>query len=811
MRAPLLFFVFGAFLAGCGEVPRKHDLSSCPAASTDGTSARVFAIQPKISPEHYVSYAAYQNQLVELARTQVAPCLAKDRPNIIVFPENTGLTAAFIGSRGQGARESTSVFGAFLSLGGNYVGPINFYKTKWPDIPLPNQIELGTTDTIWRAFFETNQLIAQELGVWVVSSTNISGLVEKSTDPAEIAALADPDLPNPAYVYVARDPAVYNTTYVYGPDGNIIAARKKPYLVSTEKSDLTLSPGPLREAVPIEAGTLGLGIFTSKDAWMPDMVDRLSALGADTFVQPEAFSGWTIPESPGEDAWAPDILSQSAPAAVRKHGSFRQGIVAHLTGNLFDLTFDGQSIILADPRADDRKPAYVGQPEDGGVLAVAPWVTSDPIVEDPMATLEARRAKLRMTGQTLLPGATRANQYVETVISADVGAPWPTEASGPPGVLGASRTLPANGLADQSRPAAAWSGLSALIVAFQEGARGATRIKISTSEDTGKTFDTPHAVTTGSSVQITPAVAVSGPYVYAAWQERDKFGARIACAISADRGKTFGMPTFLPSEGSLPDAWSPTFATANGQVYLAYVDGSSGNERIFVARAAEGTLGFVTNPIEAVKPQPAGDVRNNQWSPAIAASTNQVAVAWVDYRNDNWDVFLSRSLDGGMTFPPPMRVDDTSDIPERLHDDPFLLFVPGANPLTLAIGWTDVRQRIRHSSARMSLVAGAAIGQNRVFGVPDTSAMLPRFAPLGPSKFAVVWQDDRSLGQDIYVSVSEDGGAMFGLEQRIDDGGNGASYQTAPAVAADGQGSLFVAWEDTRLGHRRLRFALGKP
>jgi len=811
MRGPLLFFFFGSFLLGCGDEPRNEDLSSCPTTSPEGAAARVFAIQPRISPEHFVSYAAYQNHLVELARSQVAPCLAKDRPNIVVFPENTGLPAAFIGSRGQQARESTTVFGAFLSLGGHYVEPVNFYKAKWPDIPLPNQIELGTTDTIWRAFFETNQLIAQELGAWVVSSTNVSGLVEKSTDPTEIATLADPDIDNPTYVYVARDPAVYNTTYVYGPEGNVVASRKKPYLVSSEKSDLNLSPGPLREAVPIEVGPLALGIFTSKDAWMPDMVDRLSALGADTFVQPEAFSGWTIPESPGENAWAPDILSQSAPAAVRKHGSFRQGIVAHLTGNLFDLTFDGQSIIVTDPKPDDRMLAYVGQPDEGGVLAVAHWVTSDPVVEDPMATLEARRAKLRMTGQTLLPGGTRANQYVETVIGADVGTPWPVEAAGPPGLLGASRALSSTGQAEQSHPAAAWSGSAPLIVVFQEGTRGATRIMVATSEDQGKTFGAPHTVTAGGGVQITPAVAVSGMYVYVAWQERDKFGARIACALSNDRGKTFGMPTYLPSEGSIADGWLPTFATANGQVYLAFVDGSSGNERIFVSRAAEGSLGFVTNPVEAVKPQPAGDVRNNQWAPAIAASLNQVAVAWVDFRNDNWDVFLSRSLDAGTTFPPGMRLDDATDAPERLHDDPFVMFLPNVDPLTLAVGWTDVRQRIRHSSARTSLVAGAVIGQSRTFGVPENSAMLPRFAPLGPSKVAVVWQDDRSLTQDVYLSISSDGGTTFGQEQRIDDGGNGASYQTAPAVAADGLGSLFVAWEDTRSGNRRIRFALGKP
>lgn len=808
----LCFFLLGVLLVGCGEEPRHSSDESCPTPPIDTTSARVFVIQPRISPENYIAYGAYQNHLVELTRKYVSFCKASDRPNIVVFPENTGLPAAFIGSRGQAARESTSAFAAFLALGGQYAQTVQYYKNQWPDASLPNQIELGVTDTVWRAFYETNQFIAQELGVWVVASTNISGAVEKSTDPTEIAVLADPDLPNPSYVYVARDRAVYNTTFVHGPDGGLVAARKKPYLVPSEKNDLALTPGPLREAFPIEMGPLGVGIFTSKDAWMPDMVDRLAALGADTFVQPEAFSGWTIPESPDEiNVWAPDVLSQSAAAAVRKHSAFRHGVVAHLTGNLFDMTFDGQSIIVGDPVPGERTPAYVGQPDEGGVLAVASWVTPDPIVDDPTATLEVRRAKLRETGEQLLPNGPRANQYIQTGIAADLPAAPPIFAAGPPGILGPSRPITNAGQAEQSHPAVAWKSSSPLLVTYQEGSRGATRIMITTSEDQGKTLGTPHQVLMTGGVQITPAVAVSDTHVYVAWQERDKQGARIALAMSTDRGKSFGGLTFLPKMGDgIADSWKPSIAIANGRVFVAYVDGSSGNERVYVAQALEGSLDYVAKPM-AMPVQPAGDVRNNQWSPAIAASGNDLAVAWVDFRNDNWDVFLARSNDGGATFGSPLRIDDAADLPERLHDDPFLMFLPNVDPLTLTVGWSDVRQRNRYASARISLVAGSVIGQSRSFGAAESSAVLPRLAPLGPAKAAVVWQDDRTLGQDIYLATTTDGGVTFGAEQRVDDGGNGVSYQTAPIVAGDGQGSLFVAWEDSRSGQRRIRFVLGKP
>lgn len=813
MRGLFLAFL-GTLLLGCSDNPSNNDNDpSCPSSPVETSSARIFAIQPRITPGHFDTYAAYQEHLVKLTRDRVAHCLAQDRPNIVVFPENTGLPAAFIGSRGQAARESTSAFAAFLALGGQYAQPIEFYKNKWPNVSLPNQIELGITDTVWRAFFETNQLIATELGAWVVASANVSGDIEKSTDAAEIAVLADPDITAASYVYVARDAAVYNTTYVHAPDGAIVASRQKPYLVATEQNDLALTPGVLRNALPVEIGPLSVGIFTSKDAWMPDMVDRLAILGADTFVQTEAFSGWTIAENPSEpNVWAPDVVSQSAMAAVRKHGAYRHGIVSHLTGNLFDMTFDGQSIIMSDPIPGKLAPGYVGQPDDGGILAVAPWVTRDPIVDDPLATIDVRRAKLRATGQELLPGGPRANEYVETAIAADIGVALPVSSNGAAGILGASRVLSDVGQAEQSYPAVAWTNTSPIVVAFQEGARGATRIVVVTSEDQGKTFGTPHSVSnTKNSVQSTPTVTASGIYVYVAWQERNFEGARIACALSNDRGKTFGLPAYMAVDLATADGWLPALASSNGQIYLSYSENIGGNERVVILKAAEGLLPFAGKLVEVVKPQVDGDVRNNQWSPSVAVNGNEVAVGWVDFRNENWDVFLSRSIDGGTTFAPPLRLDDGTDALERLHDDPFLMFLPNVVPLTLAVGWSDVRQRNRYASARVALVAGSVIGQSRKFGATEGSAVRPKFAPLGPSRFAVVWQDDRTLGNDVYLATSNDAGVTFGVEQRLDDGGDGPSYQTAPVVASDGQGSLLVAWEDSRSGKRRIRFVLGKP
>jgi hypothetical protein len=102
------------------------------------------------------------------------------------------------------------------------------------------------------------------------------------------------------------------------------------------------------------------------------------------------------------------------------------------TGNLFDITFDGQSSITArDAPAlsrpgsafvgvDEAVHTVTGTPLVGGFLAVAPWVMIDPVAVEPHLTLSERRARLATLGRELLPGGGQANRYRETAIWADL-------------------------------------------------------------------------------------------------------------------------------------------------------------------------------------------------------------------------------------------------------------------------------------------------------------------------------------------------------------------------------------------------------
>jgi predicted amidohydrolase len=792
--APLALATTAAVAPACGSDPPappptsgKHQCGET--AFTNDGEVRVFAVQQKIDPKRLTSYETFRASIVDLVDACVKPALAKDRPNLVVFPEDASLPAYFIGSRAEDARQKTAIAQAFLDLLTKYVREQGYYEKAFPELGFGEKVGLTTTDTVWRAFYETMRDVAVQTGAWVVASANVPRVIDKSDNPADVSALADPDLKDPAYVYVAKDRRIYNTAFVFDPKGNVVFRARKPYLVESEEKDLQFTFGELADVTPFDTGFAKLAILTSKDAWMPDVVDRLAILGADVFVQPEAFSGWGIEEHPGD--WLPDVVQQSGWAAVQKHGAYRYGVIPHLTGNLFDLVFDGQSAILSDAVSGSTRPAYVGQPRQAGFLAVAPWVAEG---ED--------RASLRAVGEALKPGGARANEYVETVIAADLQprAAFPFDAPAQPGALGASAPISDAPAGEQTWASVASDGASLALVAWEDTRDGAPRVYLARSTDGGRTFGAASPVAPGGGEQRTPAVHVgSANVVTIAWQDRASGQSRIVAARSTDGGATFGQPVVL--DGAAPaDEWLPAIAGEGQSVYVAYVSGRSGNERIRVARSNDGIAWSSVEADAGASKLPAPNIRNNQWAPAIAASASAVVVAWVDFRNYNWDVFAARSNNGGISFEAPSRVDDGTDDFERLNADPSVALLPDGTPL---FAWSDVRKRKPGSSARTLREgkAGASLG-------PATHAWRPHLAVLDASNVVAVWQDHGSFGNDALLAKSSDGGATFGAPSRVDDGGP-ASQQFRPRVAAFGATRLVVVWEDTRSGRRRLRFASG--
>lgn len=416
-----------ALLAGCGGDGDR------PAP------VRVFAVGNHHGLGYLDSYAAFEGEMRRLM-AKALPDLASDRANLVVFGEDVGLPAAFLGARGAAAREAGDALSAYLQVAIAYEAQLAHYTAAYPDISFNRAISLALTDTMARAFFGTFPKLAKEHGVWLSACTLLADTVV-SEDPADIELFGDPALPDQREVYLPVDEHVYNVCYLWDDAGEVVGASRKVNLVSLEGPEmLDLSPEELTDVEAFDTPFGRVAIAISLDAFVPDYVAHIHGLGAQIVLQNDANPGpWAIVQprgghdgpSDGAPVWQPEEWQDSTLRMVSdpKYPGIEFNVCPMIVGNLFDLVFDGQSSITArEPPADTPMRAYIGNAPEGRFLALAPWAFADPGEADPSLSLEARRDALIELGQRLAPGSGHADEdaYHEDVVWADI------QVSGPP-------------------------------------------------------------------------------------------------------------------------------------------------------------------------------------------------------------------------------------------------------------------------------------------------------------------------------------------------------------------------------------------
>ena len=434
---------------------------------------RVIGIQYLQSIAHVSDYATFRTAMRCLVEDFVVPLEVPGRPTLAVFNEDIGLETLALGRRGAPARAlaasplrapapSVAPAGAAGALGvlnAAYAPQIAAYQQRFGPVDPRKQVLLAATDTFVRAFSTTFSDIARDYGIYVVAANNMASYRE-SSDPADVALFADPEVAGARSAFVATTGRVTNTAFVWGPRDispqappgarNLLHSNEKVPLTDTEKTLLALDAGPATGPAAV-ANVRGpviashrLGIATSLPAFQygypfgrrpPHLqpcadvavtyMPCMDAQGVDVVVQDEANPGAWAAYVPG--GWQPlEWMSSTWRAVTDPTVHFRYNVTPMLVGNLLDLPFDGQSAITA--RRSRRPPAaYVGNrerldPRDPAAyavyagakpqfLALAPWVRGD-----------APRADLAATSTALSPGSgsPQENGYLQTAVYADL-------------------------------------------------------------------------------------------------------------------------------------------------------------------------------------------------------------------------------------------------------------------------------------------------------------------------------------------------------------------------------------------------------
>src|SRR5205807_1877272 len=152
------------------------------------------------------SYASFRTKIECMILEDVVPHLARGRPNVVSFNEDTGLATIATGTRGAAARKlfgepgsagcegQAAPCGALAALGSitaAYAPQLAAYQARFPTTASPSEAFLAATDTLVHSFMGTFSLIAKRYKIYILGSVDVAPFTQ-SSDARDIATFRDP-------------------------------------------------------------------------------------------------------------------------------------------------------------------------------------------------------------------------------------------------------------------------------------------------------------------------------------------------------------------------------------------------------------------------------------------------------------------------------------------------------------------------------------------------------------------------------------------------------------------------------------------
>jgi hypothetical protein len=331
------------------------------------------------------------------------------------------------------------------------------------------------------------------------------------------------------------------------------------------------------------------------------------------------------------------------------------------------------------------------------------------------------------------------------------------------------------------------------------------------STDGGLSFDTNVRVdddTIGAS-QTNPTMAINGNTVYVTWQD-DRLGDyNIRFAKSTNGGDTFG-PSVRVDDSTQGNQQYPSIMVAgNGDIYIVWQDNrrtlASGDYDIYFSKSTDGGATFNTN----VRVDSTGSSDYDQKYPKIAiGSGNNIYVVWQDSRNGDWDIYFTRSTNAGSSFNTNIRIDHTSLGPDQVFPE-----IGADSSGNVYVIWEDDRNGATNPDIYMSKStdSGASFGSSDIrvdnTGTDTSKQTRPVIDLDNTGALHIAWGDTRNDNSDIYYTSSTDGGATFENDRRVDDTGTETSIQEDPAIAVTSMSNVCLGWKDKRDSNFNIYFS----
>jgi hypothetical protein len=268
---------------------------------------------------------------------------------------------------------------------------------------------------------------------------------------------------------------------------------------------------------------------------------------------------------------------------------------------------------------------------------------------------------------------------------------------------------------------------------------GNREVLFTRSEDNGTSLDNTKNLSNNTSDSFNQEIAVFGDNVYVVWLDQGEGDNRnILLRVSADGGTTFGRTVNISSNAN--QETFPKVAAYEGSVYIAWnmlpenpdeIDDSG----LFFVRSLDAGNTF-DNIIKLNREHAFGELQ-------IAAFDETVYVVSGGLHTlDVYDIFFTKSIDGGRSFSEPVTIEENASF---------------ANPLNVEVGAYDeqfsyiaAQASISESNEEILLLEMTGNNSTRVINLSNNPKIseCPSIAMAGDNIY-VVWEDMTPGNHDI--------------------------------------------------------------
>ena len=359
-----------------------------------------------------------------------------------------------------------------------------------------------------------------------------------------------------------------------------------------------------------------------------------------------------------------------------------------------------------------------------------------------------------------------------------------------------------SGSLDQDHPSTAMDSAGNIWVVWdqQTGVAGDSDIYVSKLANGDSAFGSSMAVFSGSDAQSHPVIAIdSSDGLYVTWQGNDPNGFWDVLISTSSDGSTWSGPVKVNSDEvkNTGNQQSPTMGIdpLSGTLYVAYQDGRSGNQDIWLATSSDG-LSWSPSQITTNS--------SDQTNPVISVDPNdgQVYLSWTDARNvgsSGLDLYGTDSRDWSSMEGIVVASGDQSNPAQAAYGDTAHLIWKSETGL-----YSDVLYDIIQDGIAPALV-GDGITDEANTTVDDPSIALCHTN--SKTQIFATWTDGRSISSnqdtDIYFAET---GSSFGTNILVNDD-SGTAAQSSPELGVDGDGHPYIVWVDERNGNKDIYYA----